>query len=395
MVQYKDINAYVVRAEDNVSYEEYKVPRGKRFRGEPGSQVYIEAVTGERFAIVAECMPDFDWKRTRALQIQFWIDNRDFFMAESLCKSSLNQIDPSVRHRHVRHESETWLVDGKWMSCGLAFADVQIDEDSVATAAAATFTAATPKRGVIHMTIEDDEKADLTIPKHLVKTHVSHAIKNIPLEEAGVPQFARGFAKARGEAGNSIDFFFHYRSRNALQLLNIIPDDPTAAADAQSQTQNVDGLVGIAAPTATATTGVKRKSSANPHEATTSTRVKCETIDEGRIKQESSSSLIKSEYEDNIRPNATFAMGPTPANQQPTTTRRTKQKPVSITIDDDDDDIQIVDARPASSAKTISQPAAPVTVAQGTTFADSDRKKRLLKMRLEELRIERELMELA
>lgn len=79
-------------------------------------------------------------------------------------------------------------------------------------------------------------------------------------------------------------------------------------------------------------------------------------------------------------------------NEQPSTASRIEQKPTFITIEDDDDDIQIVTSRPASYPQAIAQPE--FSALAPTDQADPDRKKRLLKMRLEELRTERELMEM-
>lgn len=124
MVQREGIEVYIVRVEDNVRHEEHERPNGRR--GPKFNHIFIEAVTGERFAIVVECLPSFDWKNAADLRIQFWIDNRNFYMAEFLTRREVNNRDPSKHRRQVRHESETWLVEGKWTNCGLVFADVQI-----------------------------------------------------------------------------------------------------------------------------------------------------------------------------------------------------------------------------------------------------------------------------
>lgn len=125
MVQREGIEVYVVRDEDNKRHEEYKFVYSCFQSGE-SNQVFIESVAGERFAIVVKCLPSFDWKNTAALRIQYWIDNREFDMVEFLTEIDVNNPDPSEQRRQVRLESETWLVDGKWTSCGLAFEDAEI-----------------------------------------------------------------------------------------------------------------------------------------------------------------------------------------------------------------------------------------------------------------------------
>lgn len=124
MVQHEGIEVHIVRVEDDHRYEEHERP--SLHPGSKANRIFIEAVTGERFAIVVECLPSFDWKRTSDLRIQFWIDNRDFYMAEFLTKREVNHRNFLMRRRQVRQENETWLVDGKWTSCGLAFADVKV-----------------------------------------------------------------------------------------------------------------------------------------------------------------------------------------------------------------------------------------------------------------------------
>lgn len=126
----------------------------------------------------------------------------------------------------------------------------------------------------------------------------------------------------------------------------------------------------------------KRKPSLTARDAIPQTKVKRESIDEPSAYPESRESLVNIDGGSKIVQN----------NNKSSTASRIKQKPTFITLEDDDDDIQIVNSRPVSHSQATTQPefSAPASADP----ADPDRKKRLLKMRLEELRIERELMEM-
>lgn len=68
MVQHEGIEVYVVRFEDDERHQEYAIPDSRH--GTEGARVFIESVTGERLAIVAECLPSFHWKGSAELRFQ-------------------------------------------------------------------------------------------------------------------------------------------------------------------------------------------------------------------------------------------------------------------------------------------------------------------------------------
>lgn len=76
------------------------------------------------------------------------------------------------------------------------------------------------------------------------------------------------------------------------------------------------------------------------------------------------------------------------------TSTSVNQVAAPIVIKDEDDDLQILDFRPAPRSQAAATPAATAPVTNGGEQADRERKKALLKLRLEQLKIEQELMEM-
>lgn len=119
-----------------------------------------------------------------------------------------------------------------------------------------------------------------------------------------------------------------------------------------------------------------------------------ESTSEPNIQREHCSPTTKNESQDRVDHNASLISGQGQQDDQSSTAKSIKQEHNPAPVEggnDDDDDIQIIDWR-------VSRPQAPVEPESSSTAptdpADPERRKRLLKMRLEELRIERELMEL-
>lgn len=119
--------------------------------------------------------------------------------------------------------------------------------------------------------------------------------------------------------------------------------------------------------------------------------MKRESTNEPKVKGEDNLPWIKREREENAKSNAFLASGHNQENDQSPTARISKQEPTPIRVGDDDD-IQIINWHHVSRPQAPVEPGPSASAPAGP--ADPERKKRLLKVRLEELRIERELMEL-
>lgn len=127
MVQHKGVKVTIVRHHDKQPYNEYK-PRKKATPGHRKAKTtYIEATSGERFAVVVEILPGFNFGSSKHLQVTASIDE---------CVESSWIIDAkdvngstsatSLADRQITWDSEGRLIDGKWNSYGLTFAKLKI-----------------------------------------------------------------------------------------------------------------------------------------------------------------------------------------------------------------------------------------------------------------------------
>lgn len=127
MVQHKGVKVTIVRHHDRQPYDEYK-PNKKTSPGHRKAKTtYIESRSGERFAVVVEILPGFNFKSSRHLQITAAVDE---------CVESNWTIDAenvngstaatSLEDRQVVWDSGERLINGKWKSYGLTFAPLKI-----------------------------------------------------------------------------------------------------------------------------------------------------------------------------------------------------------------------------------------------------------------------------
>lgn len=117
---------------------------------------------------------------------------------------------------------------------------------------------------------------------------------------------------------------------------------------------------------------------------------------ESNIKQELPLLAVKSENADGGSCGSAFATTITSNNRQSSKSRveAKRAKPIIVLDDDDDDDVQVVETRllPTPIVQPNRTTATPVAATHNGTSAVRERK--LIKMRLEELRLERRLMEM-
>jgi hypothetical protein len=74
MVRYKGIKATMLRYDDKRPYREY--PQTQKTSGDRRNceEIYVEAVSKERFAVVVEIMPEFDFTSSSHVQVEMSID---------------------------------------------------------------------------------------------------------------------------------------------------------------------------------------------------------------------------------------------------------------------------------------------------------------------------------
>lgn len=133
MVQNQGIDVYLAPyGHINERYEQHAVPLGSpAFTNDP-NEVYIEAVDGERFMIVADLLKDFDMKGATHLYFTYKIDQPVGGSATGLC-SSLSDLragkptGTNLQGRDTLSEL-TKKVNGNWCDCALTFASLEIGD---------------------------------------------------------------------------------------------------------------------------------------------------------------------------------------------------------------------------------------------------------------------------
>jgi hypothetical protein len=126
MVQYENVKATVIRYEDKEPYPEYGTTQKAAGRTQHVETAYIEIVSGERFTVVVELLPAFDFQSSSHVRIRCSVDGmapKNFHVSER---------DVEISHSAAAYNrKKTWeqsirKIDGRWMKCGLEFADLQL-----------------------------------------------------------------------------------------------------------------------------------------------------------------------------------------------------------------------------------------------------------------------------
>jgi len=127
MVQFKNIRATVIRYDDKEPYPEYKLTRKATTNAQTLKETYVEVVSGERFAVVVEILPGFDFQSAPDVRTSF---SADGMRPTNFCISKKNVTKgrgaAAIKRRRRIWEDYTRKTEGMWKECGLVFADLQL-----------------------------------------------------------------------------------------------------------------------------------------------------------------------------------------------------------------------------------------------------------------------------
>lgn len=127
MVQFKHVKVTVIRYDDKKPYHEYRIAQNATMRARNTKEAYVEAVSGERFAVVVEVLPAFDFKSAPFVRIKVAIDglNSKHLYIRQADVNGTHDSATSKKECRVQEDC-TREIDGRWMRCGLVFAELQL-----------------------------------------------------------------------------------------------------------------------------------------------------------------------------------------------------------------------------------------------------------------------------
>ena len=114
MVLFENVQATVIRYDDKKPYHEYKITQQPTKRSQTLKEAYIEVFSGERFAVVVDLLSTFDFQSAPDVQIMCQVDGMN------ACGSKNDALKRATLDKLSR------TIDGKWMTCGMMFADLQL-----------------------------------------------------------------------------------------------------------------------------------------------------------------------------------------------------------------------------------------------------------------------------
>jgi len=127
MVQFQNIRATVVRYDDKEPYPEYDLIQSETKNAQTLREAYIEVVSGERFAVVVDILPGFDFQSAPDLRFRI---SADGMKPSRFCLSKKDVTKgrgaAAIKRRRAIWEDVTRKTEGTWMTCGLVFADLQL-----------------------------------------------------------------------------------------------------------------------------------------------------------------------------------------------------------------------------------------------------------------------------
>jgi hypothetical protein len=126
MVFFQGIKATILRHRDKQPYTEYATALSTADALYKRKRFYVEAGTGERFVVMVEVTPEFDFKSSSHVQLTTYLHDG----AESNWPIAAKDVSSStsaaaVEARKIVWDTDERLIDGKWMSCGLAFSELR------------------------------------------------------------------------------------------------------------------------------------------------------------------------------------------------------------------------------------------------------------------------------
>lgn len=132
MVTSKGVKANLVRYEGHEPYAEYLLPRGALKHPDKEELVFVEAVTGERFGIIVELLPGFDFKSKPAVEVAYSIDGSDGF-TDHLSAEDAKRPTAVIGDRRCEAWTTGRLIHGKWWNCSFFFAELRVGTLTFAT----------------------------------------------------------------------------------------------------------------------------------------------------------------------------------------------------------------------------------------------------------------------
>lgn len=128
MVQYENVSATLIRFDDKTPYPEFEITQSAAKRTQNVKQAYVEIIAGERFAVVVELLPEFDFQSSPHVKISCSVDGiklKKFCVSKNDVKSSGSAGVNDQSRRNTLAES-TQKIDGRWIKCGLVFTHLQL-----------------------------------------------------------------------------------------------------------------------------------------------------------------------------------------------------------------------------------------------------------------------------
>jgi len=111
MVKSQGVEVYLVRYEDNHRYPEYECPSPYEEAQHTPNEVYVEAITGERYAIAFVLTRDFNFRGSPEVKLRCRFDDiwiRVIYSADEVRKSIR-----SIGQFRYTMADKPGLVDGK------------------------------------------------------------------------------------------------------------------------------------------------------------------------------------------------------------------------------------------------------------------------------------------
>lgn len=128
MVLFENVQAMVIRYDDKKPYHEYNVIQQPTERSQTLKEAYIEVVSGERFAVRVDLLSTFDFQSAPDVRIRWQVDGMGY---STTCISRKQATSTHMGTEIPTFQPKTlscgvWNIDGKWMKCGMVFADLQL-----------------------------------------------------------------------------------------------------------------------------------------------------------------------------------------------------------------------------------------------------------------------------
>lgn len=124
MVKSQGVEVYIRRFDDKQRYQEYDAPKASEDASQQSAEAYVEAVTGERFAVVIVITPEFDFKGSPDVRMSWSLDKSSQNLDYSAMRVQ-SAISAQGSCKVVRKTTHAF-VNGQWQSCRLSYTDLQL-----------------------------------------------------------------------------------------------------------------------------------------------------------------------------------------------------------------------------------------------------------------------------